>query len=949
MPVQDYTKWKLPQGAKARLGKGYINEITYSPDSSHLAVASSIGIWIYDAETGEELDLFTGHTGPVERLAYSPDGCFIASISDNKTVQLWDAVTGEQKATLNHDDNVTDFLYSPDGSTIITNNQGKVCLWDAVTGEQKATLTECLYNNWFLSVAYSPSGRTIAIRSSSCPEICLWNAITAEQKATITGESFVYSPDGKTIAIKSYKEVEVQEPFPLSYQEGRAETIAIKSYIKSYKEVGLWDAVTGERKMTLSHAGDVKDIVYSPDGKTITTEGQTEIYLWDAMTGKLKVTLTGKSFAYSPDGGTIATEEQREICLWDTVTGAHKTTLTADTYVNYLESPSLKYPSSLEYSPDGKTIAGWIPFAETLDGLAAMVCLWDVTTGEHKASELDGTGGFEYISDGKTIAIESENRTLIYLWDVVVGNRKTTLEHKTTLTDDFISFQYSPDGGTIASKSSKEVYLWDTGAGECKGTITEHAHSVFTVAYSPDGKTIATRNGTGEDLQDAVTGISLWDTGTGERKGTITEHPCYIVMYNPDGSTIITCGMHGEERAQRVLTAEDGREYSLGDGRVIRLWDVNTGKHKATLEEHAYDVQSFAVSPDGSTIITEGLQDIEHDDYFGSFIRVWDATIGSYKATLVDDRNRSGGPISVSYSPDSKIIAAGGNWGIWLWDAVTGEHKIALVDKATLVDHGYIVGVENLAYSPDSKTIATWKNYGHEVHLWDSATGSHKTTLRHIDSGFGCYIGSFTYSPDGKTIATKSLSKVYLWDAVTGERKVTLIDQPIDLSLNLVYSADGRTIAAWNDKEVNLWDTIIGEHKITITRHIGDISCLAYSPDGKTIATGSKDGTVLMWEIPFHQQHPDINPQEIHGNWRAGWALDVHTLSSRPLPDGGYDTNRTEFGELVFQLKYRDDRTKIQPIAEVASKFVEEKFAVDGHLVLPYITAIISDSAFRPK
>ena len=85
----------------------------------------------------------------------------------------------------------------------------------------------------------------------------------------------------------------------------------------------------------------------------------------------------------------------------------------------------------------------------------------------------------------------------------------------------------------------------------------------------------------------------------------------------------------------------------------------------------------------------------------------------------------------------------------------------------------------------------------------------------------------------------------------------------------------------------------------------------------------------------------NINPQEIYGNWRAGWALDVHTLSSRPLPSGRYDTERTEFGELVFQLKYRHDSTKIQPIAEVVSKFVEEKFAVDGHLVLPYITAIV--------
>ena len=84
-----------------------------------------------------------------------------------------------------------------------------------------------------------------------------------------------------------------------------------------------------------------------------------------------------------------------------------------------------------------------------------------------------------------------------------------------------------------------------------------------------------------------------------------------------------------------------------------------------------------------------------------------------------------------------------------------------------------------------------------------------------------------------------------------------------------------------------------------------------------------------------------INPREIRGTWRAGWALDVHTLSSRPLPSGGYDTKRTEVGELVFQLKYRHDRTKIQPIAEIAVKFVKEQFAVDGYPILPYLKAVL--------
>lgn len=240
----------------------------------------------------------------------------------------------------------------------------------------------------------------------------------------------------------------------------------------------------------------------------------------------------------------------------------------------------------------------------------------------------------------------------------------------------------------------------------------------------------------------------------------------------------------------------------------------------------------------------------------------------------------------IAYSPDSSRLAVASSIGIWIYDAGTGE------EFALFTGHGGTV--ERLAYSPDGCFIASISD-NKTVQLWDAVTGEQKIILNHDDN-----VTDFLYSPDGSTIITNSQGKVFLWNVVTGEQKATLTE--------CLY---------------NNW-----------------FLSVAYSPDGKTIATGSRDGTVLMWEIPFHQ-HPDINPQEIHGNWRAGWALDVHTLSSRPLPSGRYDTERTEFGELVFQLKYRDDRTKIQPIAEVAAKFVKEKFAVDGHFVLPYITAII--------
>ena len=111
-------QWSLPDGAIARLGKGSINEIEYSPDGSKLAVASSIGIWIYDAQTGEELNLLTGHTGLVTSVSFSPDGNTIASGSSDGTIRLWNANTGVHLRTLTgHTDYVFSVSFSPDGTT----------------------------------------------------------------------------------------------------------------------------------------------------------------------------------------------------------------------------------------------------------------------------------------------------------------------------------------------------------------------------------------------------------------------------------------------------------------------------------------------------------------------------------------------------------------------------------------------------------------------------------------------------------------------------------------------------------------------------------------------------------------------------------------------------------------------------------------------------------------
>ena len=254
----DYQTWHLPEGAIARLGKGRIEEVAFSPDGSLLAVASSIGIWFYDAATSRELALLFGHTGEVWSVTFSPDGSTLASVANDNTIKLWDVATRQNIATLEgHRTGGHSVSFSPDGSTLASGaNDYTVKLWDVATRQNIATLEGHSYE--VNSVTFSPDGRILASGSWD-DTVKLWDVATRQNIATLEGHrdnvrSVTFSPDGSTLASGSWDDT-----------------------------VKLWDVATRQNIATLEgHLTFVFSVSFSPDGSTLASGSEDgTVLLWD--------------------------------------------------------------------------------------------------------------------------------------------------------------------------------------------------------------------------------------------------------------------------------------------------------------------------------------------------------------------------------------------------------------------------------------------------------------------------------------------------------------------------------------------------------------------------------------------------------------------------------------------------------------------------------------------
>ena len=654
----DYTRWNLPKGAKARLRRGSIKGISFSPDGTRIAVGRATGVWLYDAHTGAELALLTDHTSLTGDVAFSPDDKTLASGYGD--ISLWDIDTGKLLKSFRREESAIKALkIIDDGKTLFCESfDGSVRLWDVTTDTSKDFYPSS--SRGFNGMLRHITGRTVT-----------------------TAALYLNNVDNKGI-------------FAVGYKDGK---------------IRLEDASNGEHLKTLQgHKDHVNQLAFSPDGTLLVANtSNVPLRLWDVSTGKSLKTLTQNTkfqgiLTFSKDGKTLACQTRDgEIELWDVDSKTLRITLGAKLdFKNQYDSAI----HVLAFSPDSKRVVGANRKGE--------IWVWDVNTGGELFSFTTGhtqeLGALAFSPDSSTLAI-GHHRT-IQLWDTHNFTHQPIHIHPNTSLMDLV---FSPDNKTLTCAERfifryekrdafvKETVigklsLWDTRTGNKvsdmpvewhKGNLpiprgkwktTFNGRQLGNVVFSPDGFRLVTALNSDNATKDNRFTIFVWE-----------------ISEDPNRLSHLTLKDHTDTINALTFTPNGKMLASGSDDGTIRLWDSSTGTQLLSLSSEK--TNSLAFSMDGKT-----LASISNF----SQIQLWNISTGR-QLTSLKEQNDS--VTVLAFSTDSNILASGNRDGaIQLWDISTGNKLTDL--------KGHVYRVSALSFSPDGKVLVSGSSEG-AIFIWD--------------------------------------------------------------------------------------------------------------------------------------------------------------------------------------------------------------------------------------
>jgi WD40 repeat protein len=526
----------------------------------------------------------------------------------------------------------------------------------------------------------------------------------------------------------------------------------------------------------------------------------------------------------------------------------------------------------IAYSPDGRRLAS----IETIDNATGMR-VWDLDTGEQPLVIPAGftwnglSFDLTFRDDGAVLGFTTwdipTQRVMIHGYDVVSG--KPVISHTLPVTmTEVTRALLSPDWTLLAvTHQNGEARLLDAETAEELVVFPAHADRVNVTRFSDDGTRLLVGSGDGA--------VSIWDVvastrdGNPERLASFSTaaalapgHELYEAEFDEDGSRValamgdglvqlwellpmpvlrhtLAGGQTGQ--IERLSFNADGSLLAAGGQDVtVAVWETEQGRLQYTLIGHQALVNDLTFSPNGQTLATGGAD---------GTARIWDTNPASGGEIAHFVAGVQGIVMDLELNPNGRTLAIGSNAGpVVLLDAQTGTQVMVLGGEPG-------TGIYRVSFHPEGRHLAT-AGEDNTIRIWNLETGEIELAWSgHEEGNVGnLFDGTLAvaYSPDGTRLATAGadgLGKV--WDAATGDELLVLAGHTDGLT-NIAYSPDGRLIATSSDLEdqsVKVWDAQTGAEVYSLAGHPVRVWALAFSPDSRLLATGGFQGVVKLWDL----------------------------------------------------------------------------------------------------
>lgn len=871
---------------------GAVNAVAYSPDGKLLVTASNdtlIKLWtVADNRLKAVLD---GHRGGVSKLVFARDGSFLASASQNGEVRTWSMPAGQALATYEtRSGPVLSLVLAPDGKLLAAGTRsGEIRLFATPSGSALTTI-KAHGNENVTELAISPDGKTLAscAESGSQPVIKLWSLPDGAPKGTLAGHkgrisAFGFTPDGSLLVSGSFDD-----------------------------SARTWTVADGKPARTLTgHNADVNTLLVVPDGRMVATASDDRtVKLWSLPDGVLAKTLDGH---YQPVVALAVSADSRLL-----VSASQDNTIRLRSLPEGQALATFRLGSGggvrvLALSPDGNWLA-----APVGDG---SVSVWDTASRKFRGflsdpavdpivapekaqpAHLGSVARLEVAKDGAALVSASADST-IKLWAFKDASLTASLPALPGVPGAFL---VTDDGRLALAAVGDRIEVLSLAEARRLASLEGHLGDVKALAATPDGKLLLSAGDDGT--------VRLWSL--------------------PEGQPVGMLRAPSQKRLTRVVVSSDGGLVAAADDDgQLHVWSRPAARYLGRMRGGSSgSVTEMALAPDGNTIVWKShrgtwLGSLRGLKVLGS---LGDASGGNGRMLFSQDsellasaageqiqlwalpERRLIGTLSghsavaLALSPQARYVASAGDAGtVRLWSLADRRQLCTFKPTSRAVSLAFTADGNSLLTGDEQGNLARWEIDPPAFRAWFADPALQGVSAEKSLSAHQGAVLALAISQDGKALASGARDNlVKLWSLPDGKLTSTMEGHKEDVT-NVVLSSDGRTVySASDDKSVRIWGppkagaatpapqpkqrkgmvakpagprgTLIA----TLESHTGAIETLVVSPDGKTLATGSRDNTIRLWALPGGKLESTLSghestPQRIlftsDGKWLASHA-----------------------------------------------------------------------------